>query len=254
MDKFQGIQKIRKTLARGEPSIGSWMQIPNASLAEIMGAAGYDWVAVDLEHGSISQESLPDIFRALELGGTLPLARVANGFPKECKQALDAGAAGIIVPMIETREQALAAHASCCWPPLGKRGVGYSRANLFGKNFNSYAKDESQKPLFVVMIEHINGVENLADILSIKGIDAVLIGPYDLSASMGMTGQFNSKEFKKAIQLVLQTTSKYKVPCGFHQVSPNTKELDSLVRLGYTFIAYGIDAVFLNTIIGRPAY
>ena len=102
MNRLEQILKIRQKLQNGKYSVGSWIQIPNASVAEILGNSGYDWVAIDLEHGSISTTDLPDLNRAIELGGTLPLARVAIANSKDCKQALDAGAGGVIIPMIES--------------------------------------------------------------------------------------------------------------------------------------------------------
>ena len=135
MSRLNDIQKIRKKLLNKKPSIGSWIQIPHSSIAEIFGQAGYDWVAIDMEHGSISTHQLPDLFRALEIGNTLPLVRLGQAHPKDCKQALDAGAGGVIVPMIEKAEQLQKIRDACCWPPSGKRGVGFSRANLFGKYF-----------------------------------------------------------------------------------------------------------------------
>ena len=194
MNRCKAIKSVREKLRGGVASIGSWMQIPHPSIAEIMGHAGYDWVAVDMEHGSIGVHQLPDLFRALELGGTLPLVRIAQGHPKDCKEALDAGAAGVIVPMIESAAQLIAARDACRWPPAGIRGVGFSRANLFGKHFEAY-REESQAPMLVAMIEHVNAVDSLRDILNVEGLDAVLIGPYDLSASMGLTAQFDHPEF-----------------------------------------------------------
>ena len=105
MNRLNALRALRARLASGGHTVGSWMQIPHPSIAEILGGAGYDWVAADLEHGSIATHQLPDLFRALELGGTLPFARVAEGKPKDCKLALDSGAAGIIVPMVESAEQ-----------------------------------------------------------------------------------------------------------------------------------------------------
>ena len=105
MNRIHVINSIREKLNNGGCSVGSWMQLPNSSVAEIMGCSGYDWVAIDMEHGAVSVDQLPDLFRALELGDTLPLVRVAEGSAKDCKQALDAGAGGIIVPMIETASQ-----------------------------------------------------------------------------------------------------------------------------------------------------
>ena len=129
--RLEIIKMIRKKLKNNQVSIGTWQQIPHASISEIMGNAGYDWVAVDMEHGSVSVDQLPDLFRAIELGGTLPLARIAGSTPKDCKQALDAGAGGIIAPMIKSAEELTIVRNACCWPPVGTRGVGFSRANLF---------------------------------------------------------------------------------------------------------------------------
>ena len=136
MKRFDNIIRIRQKLSENRPSIGTWQQIPHASISEILGESGYDWVAVDMEHGSISIDQLPDLIRAIELGGTLPLVRIAESKSKDCKQALDAGAGGVIAPMIESADQLNTIRASCCWPPAGTRGVGFSRANLFGKYFD----------------------------------------------------------------------------------------------------------------------
>lgn len=245
MNRLEKILEIRAALAANQPSIGSWIQIPHPSVAEIMGQAGYAWVAVDLEHGAIAVHQLPDIFRALELGGTLPLARLAQGQVKDCKQALDAGAGGVIVPMVETAAQLLQVRDACRWPPNGTRGVGFSRANLFGKNFEAY-REEAQAPLLVAMIEHIGAVENLEDILSVEGLDAILIGPYDLSASMGLTAEFDTREFVVVMNRIRILCNQYRISCGVHVVTPNTDTLKQRIQEGYRFIAYSIDAVFLN--------
>jgi 2-dehydro-3-deoxyglucarate aldolase len=251
MNRQANIQKLRGQLSSGGNSIGSWMQIPSASVAEIMGNAGYDWVAVDMEHGAISVHQLPDLFRALEIGDTLPLVRLAQGRPKDCKQALDAGAGGVIVPMIETAEQLVSARDACRWPPAGIRGVGFSRANLFGKNFNDYCS-EAQAPLLVAQIENVRAVNNLKEICQVEGLDALLIGPYDLSASMGIVAQFDHKEFVATMDLIKAQADKYKIPCGVHVVKPELFRLKKSVEEGYRFIAYSIDAVFLNTIAVKP--
>jgi 2-dehydro-3-deoxyglucarate aldolase len=222
------------------------MQIPHPSVAEIMGQAGYDWVAIDMEHGAVAVHQLPDLFRALELGNTLPLARVAHGQPKDCKQALDAGAGGIIVPMIESAAQLIAVRDACRWPPAGTRGVGFSRANLFGKHFETYA-EEAQAPLLVAMFEHAAAVEDLPNILAVEGLDAILVGPYDLSASMGMTGAFDRPEFVAVIERILTACNSHCIPCGVHVVMPDAAILQMRIDQGYRFIAYSIDAVFLNS-------
>ena len=174
MNRQAAIQQIRKKLKDKQPSIGSWMQIPHASIAEIMGNAGYDWVVVDQ---SMVQSAMINyqIFSGPKLGNTLPLVRLVEGTAKECKQVLDAGSGGVIVPMIETAEQLEKVIINCCWPPSGIRGVGYSRANLFGKHFQTYS-DEAQAPLVIAQIEHIRAVKNLSSILNVAGLDGILVG------------------------------------------------------------------------------
>lgn len=245
MNRLQVIEEIRHKLSSGICSIGSWMQIPNSSVAEIMGQSGYDWVAVDLEHGSISVNQLPDIFRALELGNTLPLVRLAEAQAKDCKQALDAGAGGVIVPMVEDSNQLEFIRDYCRWPPSGKRGVGFSRANLFGKFFEEYI-EEAQKPLLIAIIESIKAVDNLESILQVKGLDAVLIGPYDLSASMNLTAKFENKEFLHIIEKIHSLSNQYSIACGIHVVDPEHNNLKKRIVEGYQFIAYSVDSVFLS--------
>lgn len=251
MQRITKIDQIRSCLKSGGVSIGSWMQIPHASIAEIMGDAGYDWIAIDMEHGNVGYHQLPDLFRAIELNGTLPLVRLAIGHSKDCKQALDAGAGGVIVPMIESAEQLAAVRDACCWPPSGTRGVGFSRANLFGKYFDAY-REEAQAPLLIAMIEHIDAIENLEEILMVEGLDAILIGPYDLSASMGLTAQFENSTFKITMQHISELAKKANVPFGVHIVQPLKGEVEKRIAEGYRFIAYAMDAVFLYSNVHNP--
>lgn len=242
---------IKKKLAEGEVTIGSWMQICDASVAEIMGRAGYDWVAVDLEHGDGLQKDLTDIFRALELGGTLPFARLSDTQPTHIKQTLDLGAKGLIFPMIESGEQLEEAISWALYPPEGKRGIGFCRANLFGKDFEPYFQSADQIPV-VAQIEDIKAVKNLDAILSVKGLDAIMIGPYDLSGSMNLTGRFEHPDFKKVLDEVAVKAKAYKIPMGLHVVQPGRQQLQEKIDQGYQFIAYGIDTVFLYGTAENP--
>ena len=253
MNRLKAILKIRDILSNGKHTIGSWIQIPNSSIAEIMGQAGYDWVAIDMEHGSISLSQLPDLFRALELGETLPLVRLAQSHPKDCKQALDAGAGGVIIPMVETATQLEEIRDACRWPPKGNRGVGFSRANLFGKNFDSYMV-EAQQPILIPMIESLKAVKNLNSILEVEGVDAILIGPYDLSASLGLTGEFERKEFLSIIDQIKSSADKASIPCGIHIVEPSIDLLEERLSDGYRFIAYSIDSVLLINSAKNPIF
>ncbi len=246
MDRMTALKNIRAKLASDRSSIGSWMQMPNASVAEIMGSAGFDWVAVDLEHGAFASHQLPDLFRALELGGTLPLARLEQGGSAECKRVLDAGAGGVIVPMIRSAAQLAEVANACRWPPAGTRGVGFSRANLFGARFDSY-RDEAQAPLLVAMIEHADAVDDLEPILAVPGLDAILIGPYDLSASMGLLAQFDAPEFTAVMARCLNIAKASGIAAGLHVVAPSPPDLAARIAEGYRFLAYSIDAVLLRS-------
>ena len=183
---------FKSKLQRGEISIGSWMQSSDASIAEIMASAAYDWIAVDLEHANISHASLPNLFRSLSLGGAVPMARVAQNNSVLIKQVLDAGAKGLIVPQVETVDELYNLMRWSKYPPEGERGVGFSRANLFGKNFESYFSSINQELVIVIQIESIRAVQNLQEMLQSVAVDAVLIGPYDLSALFRHSGAIST--------------------------------------------------------------
>lgn len=246
------MKNIKLQLQLGQPSIGSWMQLPDPSVAEIMGQAGFDWIAVDLEHGLFGIDALPDVCRAIELGGTVPFARIAQNACKDIKQALEAGVRGIIVPMIESRAEMEQAIGWALYPPIGRRGVGYSRANLFGQRFAGYFEKINEELVIVAQIESISAIRRLDEILSVPGIDAMIIGPYDLSASMGLTGQFDHSDFQAALTSATQTARERKIPMGLHIVQPDPELLQQKIAENYRFIAYGIDAVFLQRYAKNP--
>ncbi len=245
MDRLERVRTIRASLRSGTSVVGSWMQLTDSNVAEIMGRSGYQWVAIDMEHGPVSLSQLPDLFRALELGGTLPLARVASPLPINCRQAIDQGAAGVVIPMISSAAQLQAIINECHWPPRGRRGVGFQRANVFGKFFDTYVQ-EAQESLIIAQIEHIDAVNNLESIIAVEGLDAIMVGPYDLSASLGITGEFENKKYLETLSKILSMCAKHKMPCGIHVVQPDPKMLEQRISEGYTFIAYGVDTVFLN--------
>ena len=163
----------------GNATIGTWLQFPSADVAEVMGASGYDWVAVDMEHGAFTRAILPDVFRAIERGGSTPFARIAQAELRPIKDALDSGAQGLVFPMIESREQLDRAISLSLYPDAGgSRGVGYSRANMYGRDFDPYRVDVAKDILLVAQIEHIRAVEQLDAILSHPRLDAIMVGPY----------------------------------------------------------------------------
>ncbi len=253
------IKEIRAGIRAGKPTIGTWLQIPSPDVAEIIARMGYDWAAVDLEHGSFARCQLPDMFRALERWGTLPFARLAEISRRDIKMALDCGARGLVFPMIETRAQLDAAIAWSLYPggkefAHGARGVGFSRANAFGLDFDLHAGAEGlgQDILLVAQIEHVNALDHLEDIFAHPRLDAFMVGPYDLSASMGLTGQFKHPDFLAALATIEEKAAACGMRKGYHVVTPDPALLQEKIDSGHTFLAYGIDAVFLQASATRP--
>ena len=245
--------EIRATMRTGA-TIGAWMQIPSPEVAEIMGRAGYDWVAVDMEHGLFTRAGLADVCRAIELGGCLSFARVAEATKNEIKGALEAGAQGLIFPMIESRAQLDDAISWALYPDRGgSRGVGFCRANLYGKELAAYREDAAGELILVAQIEHVRALEDLPRILAHPRLDAIMVGPYDLSGSMGLTGRFDHPDFIAIMRRIQDVCTRHGANMGVHVVDPNPAELAERVKQGYRFIAYGIDAVFLWRNAQRPA-
>jgi 2-dehydro-3-deoxyglucarate aldolase len=252
-------KNIRRELKEGRAVVGTWLQLASPDAAEIMARMGYDWAAVDLEHGAFTRAQLPDIFRALELWGTVPFARVAEAGQARIKEALDSGARGIIYPMIESREQLDRAIDWSLYPGgreygQGRRGVGFCRANAFGLDFAGHTAENGlgQEITLVAQIEHVNALANLDAIFSHPRLDACMVGPYDLSASMGLTGHFEHPDFVAALAEIEARAAARKVARGYHVVQPDPKALKLKIQEGHTFLAYGIDTLFLRVSGGRP--
>lgn len=239
-------RSIKSKIRKGEVCIGSWMQISHPSIGEILAKAGYEWIAVDREHGAFSTEDLPNIFRAIELHGSQPFVRLAEGKRTEIKAALDSGATGIIIPMVESASQVREIIKEIHYPGKGIRGVGFSRANLYGHNFENYYATINESLTIVAQIEHINAIRNLDEILKVGELDALMIGPYDLSASMGIAGQFDKPEFISALNEFREKCQKAKKTMGFHVVKPDIELMRSKINDGYKFMAYSLDGTFLN--------
>ena len=221
------------------------MQICDPSIAEIMSNANYDWITFDLEHGSYSIKDLINSVRAVELNKKLKLARLPNKNLDISAQVLDAGCDGIIIPNIKNKSELLKIRISIYYPPTGQRGVGFARVNVFGKNFKRVIKNKI-KPILIAMIENTEGIKNLDEILSVQGLDAILVGPYDLSSSLKITGKFKHPLFKKAIKQIIDKTKKKKTALGIHVLQTSFKEVKAQFRKGFKFIPYGTDALLLN--------
>ena len=179
---------IRQKLAQGVPVIGSWLQTGNPVAAEILADAGFDFIAMDMEHTDSNEKEFTEFARAVQ-GKTAPMARVRENDTIAIRRLMDCGAQGMIVPLVNTQEEAKQAVAAVKYPPEGVRGFAFVRANGWGTQFDAYALAANRETVVIVMIESRQAIENIDDILSVDGIDGVLIGPYDLSGSYGVVGQ-----------------------------------------------------------------
>ncbi len=240
--------KIKQTFKEGKVSIGSWISMAHVSIAEILASAGYDWVVVETEHTAIDVSEVLRLIIAIERHGATPLVRLAWNDPIQAKAVLDSGAAGVLVPMVNSKTEAELAVQSVKFPPLGSRGVGLARAQGYGLTFDEYVKNANRDGLLMLQIEHIDAVNNIDEILSVPGIDGTFIGPYDLSLSMGLPGQLNHPDIQAAKQQVLEATKAHGLAPGIHLVHPDTaaEDLGEYVALGYQFIALGTDILFLG--------
>lgn len=236
---------FKKNIIEGV-TFGSWLQIPNVFTAEIMSRAGFDWLAIDMEHGLIDLESVFKLIQVVDLAGVVPLVRLNVNDPSTIRRVMDAGASGVIVPMVNTVEEAQIAVNAVKYPPMGKRSFGLGRSHKYGKDFEQYIKNANSKSILVIQIEHIDAIKNIDAILQVKGIDSIIIGPYDLSGSMGIPGKFDDNKFKEKITTIIRKVKRSKVALGIHIVHPSLKELQERIKQGFRFIGYGMDTIFLS--------
>jgi len=242
---------LKDKLRSRELTIGSWITIANPIVAEIMAQAGYDWLTIDLEHSAISISQAQDLIRVIELCGTTPLVRVGENNATIIKRVMDAGAHGVIVPMVNSKTDAEKAVGALNYPPSGMRGVGLARAQKYGQDFEGYKKWNLRHSIVIVQVEHIEAVENLEKILDVGGVDGFIIGPYDLSASLGRPGEFTHPEVISALDQVKTVAKERNALSGFHVIPPDAESLLEKAREGYRFLAHSIDMLFLGNGAGN---
>lgn len=237
---------LKEKLNKRELTIGSWITIGHAAVVEIMARAGYDWLTVDMEHSAITLDIAQDLIRVIELCGVVPFVRVGENDPNLIKRVMDVGAHGVIVPMVNSKEDAEKAVGAVKYPPVGFRGVGLARAQKYGINFEGYRQWNQDHSIVIVQIEHIRAVENLEAILGVEGVDGFIVGPYDLSGSLGVPGQFEHAEVKAALDRVMKVSQEMNVLSGFHVIPPEPEVFQEKIVQGYKFLAHSLDILFLG--------
>tara|TARA_S200000501_G_scaffold242333_1_gene227034 strand:+ start:122 stop:883 length:762 start_codon:yes stop_codon:yes gene_type:complete len=236
---------LKEKFLSGKTTIGSWMTLGHPAIAEIMSAAGFDWLTIDLEHSSMTLNDAENLIRVVALSGISPLVRLTSINKDQIKRVLDSGAEGLIVPMVNSYEDAVKAIEYSFYPPKGKRSFGLARAHGYGVKFEEHLSNNLNKTAMIVQIEHVDALKDLKRILSIEEIDAFMIGPYDLSGSMGIPGEFDNPKFLEVVDEINRIGSATDVLNGIHIVEPKLELLEA-AKKEYKFIAYSVDTRMLD--------
>lgn len=236
--------QVKEKLKRGEPALGAWLSLPSVPSARIMARLGFDWLLVDMEHSAHNPVLMADMVATIADAGTsAPIVRVPGNSVEWFKWALDAGAWGIVVPMVNTREEAQQAVACAKYPPLGTRSIGGAFGPYgFGiTDWPSYARTANDEILVIVQIESAQALQNLDDILSVPGIDVAFVGPNDLHAQLGLTPSIGGAEpeFVAALERIKAAAQKYHIATGIF--SGDGEAAAERVRQGFQMISVTMD-------------
>ena len=237
---------VRKALLERRPTFGTWIQAAHPTVAEIMATAGYDWVATDCEHTEAGIAEFAAVARAMYGRGPVPFVRVRENDTLAIRQVLDMGAQGVIVPLVNTAEEAERAVQAAKYPPRGVRGYSFCRGNDWGAEFESYVSCANDDIAVVIMVESKQAVEGIDEILAVDGVDGVFIGPYDMSGSYGIPGETHRPVIRDACRRVVEACAAAGKSAGLHVVAPTAEATTQAVNDGFTFIALGLDTVFLD--------
>ncbi len=213
----------------------------------MMASVGFDFLTVDVEHSAVDLVQTQTLFQAMKSGNPecAPLVRLAGNSYAETKRYLDAGASGVIAPFINSAEEARELVRSVKYPPAGMRGVGFCRANGYGMHLEDAVAVANAETFVCVQIEHEQAVRNIDGILDVEGIDAIIVGPYDLSASLGVTAQFEHPKMLAAMDAIGAACQRHGIAAGIHVVQPDVADVLRRYRQGYRFIAYSLDITML---------
>ncbi len=238
------ISNLKSKLGSSAVTIGGWLTTANPIVAEAMATCKFDWICIDMEHGPVVETDAPTIFMALERHGVTPIVRLPSADPYLARRLLDLGADGFIVPVVESAAAFRDFAKHCLYPPAGQRGVGLSRVHKWGDSFNDYLP--GFQPVLVPQIETRNGAEAAVEIASLKCVDTLFIGPYDLSADLGDPGNFKTRSYIDMINAIKEACVIANKAPGIHQVEPNLDQLTAKCRAGYRFIAFGTDMIAMR--------
>lgn len=239
--------RLKRDLAAGKVCVGATITMNSPVVAEIMSHIGLDWLWFETEHTALNLDNVLTMLQATNGSDLSTVIRVPWNDKTMIKRALDTGPDGIIIPLVNNKEEAEYAVRAMKYPPIGERGAGMSRAQCYGLHIGEYLEMANEEVMTILMIEHFKAVQNIDEILAVSGVDSIMVGALDLSGSMNMLGQTDDPKVEDAIQSVLSASKNAGIPCGIIAISP--EQANQRIQQGFTNIILGIDVLYLHNAV-----
>ncbi|WP_435365894.1 HpcH/HpaI aldolase family protein [Haloarchaeobius sp. DYHT-AS-18] len=246
MEHLHDAAALRESMRARDPVVGGWVSIGHPAVAEITAGAALDFVTIDMEHAAMSIETVENLVRAVSVtpGETVPLVRPPSADPVAIKRVLDTGAGGLLVPRVDTPAEAAQVVEASTYPPAGMRGTGGGRASNYGGTLPAYIDAADESLTRIIQVETRDAVDNAAEIAAVDGVDALFVGPADLSAALDCHLDFSASQFEDAVESVLDAAEAEGVPVGVFATASD--QLEAWLDSGFDFAIVGYDAKFLR--------
>lgn len=238
------LNDTKKALTENKAVLGTFVCLNSTAVCEVLARSGFNYLVIDMEHGLMGIDTASDMIMTMNGTGVTPIIRVQQNEESIINRALGAGAYGIMIPLVNSVEEAKRAVKACKYPPDGIRGVGPGHMSLFGLDLKNYLENANKQVLTILQVEHIDAVNSIDEITEIEGIDVIFVGPSDLASSMNLLGHPDDPSVQEAIEKVLKTCLKKKITAGIYCNSPEVAI--KRIKEGFQFITYGLDARFLS--------
>ena len=245
LNQYQVRTAFKEKLRNRERLFGGWISYAHPSITETMARAGFDFIAIDMEHSTITVEQAQRIIAACQGEDTLCLPRPVSHSNDWIKPLLESGADGLIVQMVNTPAEVENLLSHIKYPPVGRRSFGVNRAQGYGFDFDAYVQAWNATASFIIQVESSESVKNINELLSFDDVDGVMVGPYDISGSLGVPGQLSHPNVIKASKKVIEACAKYGKSCGTQVVDATLENVQSLFDLGYTYAILSSDLFVL---------
>lgn len=237
---------LKSKFSKRERVFGGWVSFREPAIAEIFAKIGFDFVAIDMEHTTISTDDANRIITSVQAENSVCLPRQVSHSNDYMKPLLEAGSDGIMFPMVNTVEEIKTILNNFKFPPIGRRSFGVNRAHGYGLEFDRYISTWNDSGLLIIQIESMTAVENIEEILKIKELDAVMVGPYDISGSLNVPGQTAHPEVRKACKKVIEACERVGVSCITQIAEANADNIKDSFEQGFTSVILGSDLFLIS--------